>query len=155
MPQSKKLTEKECHKKFAVNTFNETWNYLEKTELSKQEKEKMLELAYTSLDHWRKAGTNTNVERGEWLLARVYAVIKNGENALFHAEQCLKICKENNIKDWDIAFAYEAIARAYATLKQNKECKEYLNLAEEAGNSIKKKADKDLLFNDLKTIKCK
>ncbi len=48
MPQAKKFTEKEYHKKFAVNTFNETRNYLGKTELSKQEKEKMLELAYTS-----------------------------------------------------------------------------------------------------------
>jgi hypothetical protein len=49
------------------------------------------------------------------------------------------MCKENNINDWDIAFAYEAIARAYAIYGEEKECKKYIELAQKAGNIIKKR----------------
>ena len=145
------MNEKEWHKKFAVSTFNKTWEYLEKKNLDRQEKERMIELAYTSLYHWRKAGTDVNVERGEWLLARVFAVTGEGKKALFHAEQCLKICKENGINDWDIAFAYEAVARAYAALGDEANCKKYLKLAEKAGTEIKDKEDRKTFEEELKS----
>ncbi len=154
MIEKERSTEKECSRKLAISAFNETWNYLSKKERNKEENEKMLQLAYTSLFHWSKIGTAINIERGEWLLSRVYAIIKKAEEALFHAEQCLKICKEANIKDWDIAFAYEAIVRAYTIYGRKKECKKYMELAQKEGNAIKEKEDKDLLLNDLKTICC-
>jgi hypothetical protein len=69
------MTEKECYKKLAINAFNETWDYLEKEERSKEENEKMLQLAYASLFLWSKVGIPLNIERGEWLLSRVYATI--------------------------------------------------------------------------------
>lgn len=84
----------------------------------------------------------------------MYTVVKRPESALYHAERCLKICKENSIGDWDIAFAYEAMARAYATSGRKAECKKYVALANEAGERIKSKGDRDYLFSELKTINC-
>jgi hypothetical protein len=37
--------------------------------------------------------------------ARVYSVLGRRESALYHAKLCLEICQENDIGDFDIAFA--------------------------------------------------
>jgi inorganic pyrophosphatase/exopolyphosphatase len=82
----------------------------------------------------------------------VYSVLNRPQSALYHAERCLDICKEHNIGDFDIAFAYEAMARAHAVAGDKSDCEKYIKLAKEAGEQIKKKEDKDLFFNDLKTV---
>ena len=37
-----------------------------------------------------------------------------GQIALWHAKQSLKLCLENGFGDIDLAFGYEAVARAYS-----------------------------------------
>lgn len=66
----------------------------------------------------------------------------------------MEICKEDNIRDRDIAFAYEAMARACAVAGQKAECKNYLELANKAAEQIKEKGDRDYLLSELKTITC-
>jgi hypothetical protein len=83
----------------------------------------------------------------------VYSVLGRSEPALYHAKRCLEICKENSIGDFDVAFAYEAMARAHAVAGNGAGCEKYVKLAEEAGEQIKKKEDKDYFFSELKTIK--
>ena len=39
-------------------------------------------------------------------------MLGRGEPALWHARRCVEILDENGIADWDIAAAYEAMARA-------------------------------------------
>lgn len=56
--------------------------------------------------------------------------------------------------DFDIAFAYEAMARAHEVAGQKEECQKYLELAKTAGDQIKGKEDKDYFFSELKTINC-
>jgi len=73
---------------------------------------------------------------------------------LYHAKRCLDTCKENNIGDFDIAFAYEAMARAYAIARNKTKCEEYLRLAENAGEQIEKKEDRNYFVSELKTIVC-
>ncbi|MDD3627014.1 MAG: hypothetical protein PHV06_06805 [bacterium] len=46
-------------------------------------------------------------------------------------------------------YAYEAFARAYAISGEKVECQKYSNLAEESGQKIKEKEDKDIFFSDL------
>jgi hypothetical protein len=94
-----------------------------------------------------------NLERGEWQISRVYSVLGRSEPALYHARNCLEICEKNNIGDFDIAFAYEGMARANTVAKQKAETKKYLDLAKKAGEQIKKKDDKDYFFSELQTIK--
>ena len=40
---------------------------------------------------------------------------------MWHARRCLAICEEHGIADWDIAFAWEAIARAASVAGDEKE----------------------------------
>ncbi len=53
--------------------------------------------------------------------------------------------------DFDLAYAYEAMARAYAVSREKSKCEEYINLAKEAGEKIKAKEDRELFFSDLES----
>jgi len=153
MPEEK-TSSKEEHKKFAVELFNLTWNLLDKKDRNREEDDKMVHAAHASRFHWGEIGTPLEFERGEWQVSRVYSVLERSEPALYHATRCLEICKENNIGDFDIAFAYEAIARANAVVGNKADCENYLKLARKAGEEIRKKEDKHYFFSELRTIKC-
>lgn len=153
MTEKSKFSEEE-HKKFAVGLFNLAWSLLNKKDRTKEEDDKMIHAAHASRFHWGEIGTTVHFERGEWQISRVYSVLKRSEPALYHAQRCLEICKENNIDDWDIAFAYEAVARAYAVAGQGAECRKYAELAEKAGKQIKEKEDRDIFFSEFKTLNC-
>ncbi len=112
----------------------------------------MVHAAHASRFHWGKVGTPVNFARGEWQISRVYSVLKRPEPALFHARRCLDQYKEASIQDFDLAYAYEALARASAVAGRMDDSKNYIARARRAGEGIKEKEDRDLLFNDLKTI---
>ena len=46
-------------------------------------------------------------------------------------EQSLSICKENDICDFDLAFAFEAMGRAYSILGNKEQSNESIGKAEE------------------------
>ncbi len=151
MTEEKKYSEEE-HKKFAVGLFNLTWSLMDKKNRTKEEDDKMVHAAHASRFHWGEIGKPEHFERGEWQISRVYSVLNRPQLALYHAKRCLEICKENNIGDWDIAFAYEAIARAYAVAGKKTESAKYIQLAKEAGEKIKEKEDKDIFLSEIKTV---
>jgi hypothetical protein len=151
MTGQEKYSLEECHKKFAVDFFNLVWSLLNKKERTKEEDDKMVHAAFASRFHWGEIGTPVEFERGEWQISRVYSVLNKSEPALYHAKRCLDICTENNIGDFDIAFAYEAMARANASLGKKSEYEKYIRLAKEAGEKIRGKEDKDIFFGDLES----
>ena len=151
--EQKELTEEEkVHKKFAINLFNHTWDLMEKKDRTKEDDDEMIHSAHASRHHWGQIGTPTHFERGEWQISRVYAILNRPDPAIYHATRCLEICKENHIGDWDIAFAYEALARAYNVAGKKTEAKKYLDLGKEAGGKIAKKEDKDYFTSEIEKI---
>jgi len=143
---------KDMHRKFAVECFNNTWSLIDKLDRTPEENVKMVHLAHTSRFHWGEIGTALNFARGDWLISRVYAVLGQGENALTYANYCLQLCLENDIKDFDLAFAYEALARAYSILNNKAMEIKFLELAKKAGTKINKSDDKKYFFEELNTI---
>jgi hypothetical protein len=75
--------------------------------------------------------------------------LEREEPALYHANLCLQITLDNNIEDFDLAFAHEALARASALAGNKKDYEHHLKLAKEAGEKIKDKGDKEYFFEDL------
>jgi hypothetical protein len=144
----------EFHEKIAKSTFNKTWDYLDKKDRTNEDDLDMIHTVHTSRYHWgflvsEGTGGPINLQRGEWIISRVYSVLERGEPALYHAKKCLEITEKNDIKDFDLAFAYEAMARASALLKNKKDYEKYIKLAKDSGEKIKKKDDKDYFFEDL------
>lgn len=76
-----------------------------------------------------------------------------GESALYHAKHALKFCVDHNIDDFDLAFAYESLARAYSVLDQQIEKEAEITHAKEADEQIAKKEDKDYFLTELASIK--
>jgi hypothetical protein len=152
MSEEERITEQEAHKKFAVNAFNLTWDLMDKEERTPEENDQMVNAAHASRFHWGEIGTPLEFERGEWQISRVYSILNRPEEAQYHAQRCLDICKSNHIGDFDIAFAYESMARAAAIAGQSAEAEKYIQLARESGEGIEKQGDKDYFFGELKTI---
>lgn len=144
--------EKDVHRKFAVDCFNGTWDLIEKADRKPEDDIHMIHMAHASRFHWSEIGTPLNFARGDWQISRVYAILGQGENALNFAKSCLHLCKDNNFGDFDLAFAYEAAARAFAVLGDAEMKEKHLAFAKETGETIAKSDDKKYFFNELETI---
>lgn len=143
----------DIHRKFAVDLFNLTWNLMEKPDRSQAETDRMIHAAHASRYHWEIIGEPVNLARGEWQVSRVYALLQRAEPCLYHAKRCHQITLENNLQDFDLAFAYEAMARANNLAGNAKETDKFLSLSHEIGLKIKEKDDRDYFMTELTTIK--
>ncbi|PZF82622.1 hypothetical protein [Jiangella anatolica] len=142
----------ELHRRLAAALFNDTWRLMESEDRSPGDDVLMVHQAHASAYHWLQVGTPHNVARSHWLCSRVYCVLGRGEPALFHARLVLSTCQDNGIGDWDLAFAYEALARAHAVAGDVDEARRHLAQAREAGAAISTDEDRELLLGDLATI---
>lgn len=145
-------TDRQLHRKLGADLFNAVWDLLEKPDRTPEDDETMLHAAHASRHHWSIVGSPVNFARGEWQVSRVYAVLGRPEPALHHARRCLDICRANGIGDFDLAFAYEALARASAVAGNRQGREHYLALARSAAEGIRAAEDRRILESDLDTI---
>jgi hypothetical protein len=75
-----------------------------------------------------------------------------GAMAIRYAETSLAQCNQNDIIDFDLAFAYEALLRGSAILGDDAGIDKYKKLAVEAGENIQDEANRDYFFSELNTI---
>ncbi len=97
-------------RQLAVDLYNDLWPLMELEHRTAADDARLVHEAHASLYHWSRVGTAANLARGEWMCARVYAVLGRAEPALYHARRCLALAEP--LGDWDLAVAYEALARA-------------------------------------------
>ena len=102
--------------RLAKSLFNETWDLIDKPDRTDEDNITMLHKAHTSCFLWREANNPVNNARGEWQVSRVYSLLGMGEPALLHGRYSLSLCLDNGIHGLDLAFGYEAVARACHTL---------------------------------------
>lgn len=144
--------QKRLHRTLAVDLFNYVWTLLDKGRRTIEEDDDMIHAAHASRFHWGQVGTAVNLARGEWQISRVYSVLVRPESAFQHARRCLDICLANGIGDFDLAFAYEALARAAAIGGRSAERATFVMLSERAAAGIQNEEDKKLVLSDLATI---
>ena len=138
----------------AAQLFNETWRLMQQEGRSQDDDDRMVHTAHASRYHWGQVPTATpaHLARGEWQVSRVYAVIGRSEPAIYHAQRVVDICQANGIGDWDLAFGYEALARAFAVAADAGAARAFTDKALAAAESIAEDEDRDLLLADLETI---
>jgi hypothetical protein len=116
----------------------------------------MLHMAHASAYHWREAPEcePTNRARSEWLCSRVYTVLGRAEPALYHAKRCLEICRAHpeNMEDWDLPFAHEALARAHRVAGNDEEVRDQEQKARELGEQLADPDDREHLEEALATL---
>lgn len=140
----------ELHRHWGKTLFNATWRLMEQEDRTAADDALMIHQAHASAYHWMMAGTPANVARGHWQCSRVYCVVGRAEPALYHARLVLETCREHGIGDWDLAFAYEALARAYALAGDSEEARRLVEQARLV--EIAEDDDRELLLADLETI---
>lgn len=149
MESQKKL---EWHRLFSSELFNSTWSLLDMKTRTPDEDAMMINMAHASLYHWKMCGNAENEYIGEWQVSRVYAVLNMPESSLYHAKRSLDICVKNSFTGFNLAYSYEAIARACMLKKNSEEMKMYLDLAKKESESIKDEESLKMLIDDLNTI---
>jgi hypothetical protein len=63
------------------------------------------------------------------------------------------LCTENGIGDFDLAFSYEALARAYAVAGETDKSQKCVQLAEQAGEQIEDQGNREYLSSELATVR--
>lgn len=150
MDETKTYTLEEAHNYFAKSINGRVWELLQKPNRSPSEDDEMLHAAHACTYHWQFVGTAVHQQRGEWLISHVHAVLGHGNEALRHAQRCFELTESNRnlMKDFDIAYSFEGMARAQAMLGDHRMAKEFLVLAEQAGNAIANEEDKSIFMGD-------
>jgi DNA-binding transcriptional MerR regulator len=143
---------RDVERKLAASLFNATWDLMEKEERTPAENDRMIHSAHASRYHWEQVGTAANLARGEWQCSRVYAVLRRSEPCLHHAQRVLDICQQNGIGDWDLGFAYEALARGSAVAGDGEAARMWTERALAAADDIAEEEERALLLADLETI---
>ncbi|MBV9870908.1 MAG: MerR family transcriptional regulator [Frankiaceae bacterium] len=150
--QTTTIEDTAAERKIAVDLFNHVWTLLEKEDRTESEEAEMIHSAHASTVHWMHVGEPVNRARGEWQCSRVYAVLGRGEPAVFHAKKVLEICQREGIGDWDLAFAYEALARATAVAGDIEEAHRWAEQARAACTDVAEDDDREIVLSDLATL---
>ena len=142
------------HRQLGVDLYNYTWTLLESENRTRADDDELLNATHASAYHWsRAAGVGPqNAARSQWQISRVNAVLGRGGAALYHAERCLELCTENGIGDWDLAAAYEAVARAHKVAGNDAEFHRNLELGREALAQIADEEDRVHIAEDLEGL---
>jgi hypothetical protein len=106
----------QAHRWFAIECNNQAWDLVEKFSRTADETQQMIHAAHASVLHWQAAGNALNRQRGENLLATVYAAAGVPKAAVWHAERCLLLSVQNAKEEtpFDRATALGCAAKAHA-----------------------------------------
>jgi hypothetical protein len=144
------------HREQAVHLFTDTWRLMELEDRDADEDALMVHQAHASLWHWLQvgppAGGPARAARGEWQCARVYCLVGRPEAAIYHARRALAACTAGGIGDWDLGYAYEALARAHLVAGDLAAAREWLGRADAQVAHIAEEEDREYLRDDLATI---
>ena len=143
------------HRQLGVDLYNSTWTLLEKADRTPAETDELIHRAHASRWHWGQVGElggPVNLARGEWLCSRVYALLGRGEPAVWHGRRCVEINEAAGNGDWDIASAYEAMARALLVFGDRAGAAEWKAKATAALAGIAEADDREVIEKDLAGI---
>lgn len=145
----------ELHQWFGAQINNDLWRAIDDATVTSagpsDEKDAFLYAAFASAYHWRQIGTRANQARAEHLISRVAVLVGLPDVALRHANRCLELVEEHSeeMEDWDLAFALEALARAQLACGRAAEARDTLQRARTATEAIADSDDRDIVEGEL------
>ena len=144
------------HRQLGVDLYNSSWPLMETPDRTAEQDEELVHHVHASMYHWLQAPEcePKNRARGEWLCSRAYAVLGRAEPALHHARRCFELCEQHadNLEDWDLAFAYEALARANCVAGNEDEARRCEQRGRELADQIADPEDKEIVLRDYATL---
>lgn len=156
---TRRVEERDLHRFLATEFNNEVWDLLDGG-LSPQspdgDKDAALYGAYAAARHWQEVGTVANRARAEHLLARAAVAVGWAHTGLHHARRCLALVEAapgqaapDQVEDWDVAFAHEALARALAATGDLRGGQEHRRIAVRSTAALRDPEDRRILTGEL------
>jgi len=144
-----------AHKYFSADCFNKTWDYIDKPTRKTSEEDAMLRLSLASLWHWtqREDCSPTNLSVGYWQVARVFALLRQADNARHYGDLCLEVSQKEGVEPFYLGYAYEALARAEHVAGNEDKKEDFLVQAHQAATAISDAEEKKMLLKDLATLR--
>ena len=149
IPDDDPVLEEHEERELAKRLFNTVWNLLDLPSRTADQDELMVNAAHASLYHWVRVGEPVNEARGEWQVSHVYSVLRRSEPALHHARRSLALCEGHGIGDFDLAFSYEALARAHIVAGDPAEASRFVAIAKTAADRIEDAEDREVFLGAL------
>ena len=143
-----------AHRHFSAACFNMTWDYLDKTDRTAEDDQRMIETSLASIWHWtqREDCTDTNLSVGYWQASRVYSTVGMGDEARRYGGLCLRFSQAEGVGPFYLGYAYEALARAEQGAGNRENMEKYLAEARAAAEKVQDADSKGALLADLSTI---
>jgi hypothetical protein len=140
------------HRALGVELYNTTWELLE----GGAAPDAVVDTAHASAYHWSHAAgaTAANRARSHWLCSHVYAILGRPEPALHHAERCLAVVQgaPEEMEDFDLPSAYEALARAHVAAGRSEEARRFLELGRVEASMMADAEDREHMERQLASI---
>ena len=132
----------------AIAANGEAWTLLEKRDRTAEETARMIGAAHASLAAWEIAGGPVEAQRGNWMIARAYLDAGLAEPALEYARRTMELTRahQDALADFDLAFAKEIAARAWALAGNLDRAGEHHAGAKKLGEAIKDDGDRKEFF---------
>jgi hypothetical protein len=100
------------HRRFAGESFNESWDLLERSGRDADADAELLAAAFASRWHWGRVGTAENRGLGDHQVAKVAAALGLADLSQQFALRALRISEEHGWTGWQRAVCLEGMARA-------------------------------------------
>jgi len=138
------------HRRLAVDLFNRSWRLLELRERTADQDDELIHVTHASCYHWREVGGARQRRIGENQCARVHAALGHAEPALRHAERCLELVRAGDeLEDWELASAFEVLARAHLAAGNRDEAGRYAALTNDELAGIEDPDDREVIAGQL------
>jgi hypothetical protein len=145
-----------AERQLGVELYNSSWALMELPDRTPEQDDELVHHVHASMYHWLQAPEcePKHRARGEWLCSRAYSVLGRAEPALHHAQRCFEICEQHadNVEDWDLAFAYEALARANRVAGNEDEAGRFEQRGRELADQVADPEDKEIVLKDYATL---
>jgi hypothetical protein len=155
MPKKPDFDVDAAHRHFSAECFNQAWELMDKPNRTAAEDEEMIRLSLASTWHWtqREDCAPTNMSVGYWQTSRIYAMLGQADNARRYSQLCLEASQGEDIPPFYLGYAYEALARVESVAGNHAKMEQYLREARRVADTIPKPDAKQILLDDLDTIK--
>lgn len=141
----------QIRREIASDLFMDVWAMFE-IDRTPEEDDRLLSAAHAYCFHWGEIGTQFDIARANWLLSRTYIELDRPQEGLLYAEKCLRIAQSNDVGEFALACAYEAMARATNSNGRADEAKEWVRHAEKVAESMKDPDERETILSLISLI---
>ncbi|HUS62568.1 MAG TPA: hypothetical protein VMY34_10250 [Acidimicrobiales bacterium] len=117
------------HREMAIASHNRSWTLIDADTRDADADAELLASAFASWWHWHQVGTAENKALADHQVAKVLALVGDGEPSLRYARRAMAAAEREGWTDWKLVACHEGMARAYACVEDEEGREHHLRAA--------------------------